>query len=259
MDTVAANAGGSPAAPGEQTFLGGPMGDPTVRSAPAAPAAAPATPAASAETAKPPPDLLEQLRLENERKDGLIRSLLERAPGASDDRVAPAALPKDPGPPPDPVREPDKFKTWASELARFNRGMIAAAVSEGRQEIGEQQLRDRLWTDFRGNYADVAGDEAMCRYAFQAELEASGGRIPADHGRFLEGIATRLRRFRGTQTPAGAAVATAARHEATAGVSAGSDAVKVIHPAGADDPNAKPKPFATQLEETRAKLLPGFF
>jgi hypothetical protein len=226
----------------------------------AAPAAKPSTPAADPAAQ---PDALAVLQRESTAKDELIRQLLTRAPAQSDDRAAPQ-VPQKPGPPPDAIRDPDGFQKWARQVADYNEAVVRHAVTEGRAEVNESLRRDRLWGTFQQRFPDLASDPDLCGYAFQAELERAGGRLPADEGRFLDAIGARLRAFRGGAAAGEKPKPAAGRAAHTAGVSAGSganaDEARVVDPAtGRTATGEKPKPFATQLEEIRSKRNPDLF
>jgi hypothetical protein len=240
-------------------FVGGPMasemGDPTADAAKPPGASPPGAPApASAPAAHAAPDALSVLQRENERKDELIRGLLSRAPAASDDRTAPRLAP--PGPAPDPIREPEKYRQWAEAGQRYNEQLVRQAIVEGRAEVSESQLRDSLWLHFSQRHADLAQDPELCGHAFRAELDRHGGRVPGDHTAFLDGIAARLRRIGGGKAPE-RAPAGAPESAGLAGGSAGE--ARVVSPVTGPKETPKPRGFAGALEDQRQKLLPDLF
>lgn len=239
-------------------FVGGPMssssemGDPVRQAAPEAQTPAPAQ-------AKAEPSAVEILRAESERKDEMIRALLERAPAQGDDRRAPAiSAPKHPGKAPDPLRESEKYQKWSDDLAAYQEHLIRSTTANARAETTEAQHRDRLWSTFQQKYGDVSGDIALVAGAFQAELSEVGGRIPSNEDAFLERIATRLRTFRGASAQPASNGA-----QDTAGVSAGSGdgSPRVVDPArgpkAKDD--EKGKPFSDTLLDVRHRRFPDLF
>lgn len=231
----------------------GVMGGSPVRGDAPASAASPAAPAV--------PDALTIAQRESERKDEVIRQLLTRAPAQSNDLAPAPVLPQHPGPAPDAIREPEKFQRWADATAAYNQGMVRAAVIEGRNEINETQQRDRLWGLFQQKFPELTGDLAMCRYAFQAELEKNGGRVPGEEAAFVESIGNRLSKFRGAK--AGEAAPAAGDAQRTAGLSGGSSAgsePRIVDPTrGPVSDATKGKNFADQLEDIRQKRLPDLF
>jgi hypothetical protein len=221
---------------------------------------------ASGSTAQPPPQdpRVAVLERELERRDEMLTQLLTRAPAQGDDRRAPAPPPK-PGAPPDAIREPEKFKQWAQQVVDYNEAAVRGAVDAGRQEIAEAQRLERMWTTFSRDFPELAKHEDLCRAAFSSELQSAGGDLRAvrDDAAFVRKIGERLLSFQNGATAAPKAGASAGA--ATAGVSAGSDGgaggARVIDPVAgpAAAGPAGSKPFATQLEEVRAKRHPDLF